>query len=825
MDYDFSTNEKFNKYLKDPSLLAYAKGLRDHESGSDSMSGKVNYGAKGDNGHSFGAYQFNKPMEEGSRWSATAKKYTGNAKLPMTPKNQDAIALLALGDDKYELGLTPQQLASKWNSGNPDRYLDTNTKGVNNSQGGYSYDVKKHNDAVMANYQKYAQQVLQQQQSPTAGAPVVTADGRQVPLRTERERIAYERQVAKTGNQNIFDNPMNKIDKSAIPTQGFGNKLRRTGVYIVNGINDVGIGLARGATALGDLALTGVNAATGGELMDNAAYEFGTAARKEKTSRLLRGKNFGQKVGRTVFDLGVGAVSGNAVAPLGNAIRGSQAVGALANTGRVGSTAARLLPGTVENIAQGVAMNAAQGQDITPGTVAFDAGGFWVLDGLGNVAARSGILGKGLKNSMYKKAEDSLFKSASTDPRARQALEKDLANMEANWNAPETVTEIRKLDNFDQTAARAAKYSGETTPTSIFKFFAEYIPENIQKTLIGANGEFDPAQIKTYIEKEVVPGHYKRITQVAKSLDSVTPVNTDELIALAPNEVANITSLKYSKGDSLKRIQSFLRTRLGSNPSFSEIVNILAQPNSSLAGGTIKPEEVKALKNILEDYLYSKVKGTRNEEFFRKSFAEIHKASAAKLLFQAKNNKNIPGMPSAYLTKMVGMMFGSGMTFNPVGAAVGAAASDTLRAKAARVFGTAKFAQQAKMKVAKKLGILKDPKAELQALADGLTVGNPNKYTGKLLLPEGNPADVNLSEVNNAPIKSGRAIPMGQGTSGFMGDTQPTVRPRRSSDKNIVAKKRRFQDKVRKSAEKVIDVKAEEVRPKKVKTRVFKSKQ
>lgn len=133
----------------DPSIIALTKAIGHQESGGD-------YTKVGDNGHSVGAYQWNNPtpLKKGE----VPKNFTSYASdvgadgSDFSPENQDRVAYKTVEKWGKE-GLTPAQIASKWNSGSPDAYK-TAKPGYNAEQG-VNYDVKSYVDNVAKYYQQY----------------------------------------------------------------------------------------------------------------------------------------------------------------------------------------------------------------------------------------------------------------------------------------------------------------------------------------------------------------------------------------------------------------------------------------------------------------------------------------------------------------------------------------------------------------------------------------------------------------------------------------------------------------------------------------------
>lgn len=133
----------------DPSIVALAKAIGHQESG-----GK--YDKIGDNGHSKGAYQWNSktPLKEGeipANFRSYAHEVGANTE-DFSPANQDRVAYKTI--EKWgKQGLTPAQIASKWNSGAPDTYK-TAKPGYNKEQG-VNYDVKSYVENVAKYYEQF----------------------------------------------------------------------------------------------------------------------------------------------------------------------------------------------------------------------------------------------------------------------------------------------------------------------------------------------------------------------------------------------------------------------------------------------------------------------------------------------------------------------------------------------------------------------------------------------------------------------------------------------------------------------------------------------
>lgn len=122
----------------DPEAKNLAIAIRQTESGG-------NFQAKGKSGE-YGAYQFTEPT-----WNTYAKKHGVNVPLTQaTPEQQNEVAYKQIKEWKDQ-GMNVGQIASMWNSGKSDAYLDTDYKGVNKK--GVNYDVPAYAKSVATAYQ------------------------------------------------------------------------------------------------------------------------------------------------------------------------------------------------------------------------------------------------------------------------------------------------------------------------------------------------------------------------------------------------------------------------------------------------------------------------------------------------------------------------------------------------------------------------------------------------------------------------------------------------------------------------------------------------
>lgn len=118
-----------------PQALALARAIRQHESGGD-------YARKGAS-KEYGAYQWTPDT-----WKAHAKEVLGDENADITnPTNQNKVAYTIIEKD-LKKGLTPAQVAAKWNSGSPTGW--ENKRGTN--EFGVKYDVPAYVNSVGKNY-------------------------------------------------------------------------------------------------------------------------------------------------------------------------------------------------------------------------------------------------------------------------------------------------------------------------------------------------------------------------------------------------------------------------------------------------------------------------------------------------------------------------------------------------------------------------------------------------------------------------------------------------------------------------------------------------
>lgn len=129
----------------DPEAVNLAKAIRQTESGG-------NFKAKGKSGE-YGAYQW-----EPNTWTNEAKAAGITAPLDQaTPEQQNEVAYKKIESLKSQ-GYNPAQIASEWNSGEPDAYTGEFSNGhpsIGKNAEGVDYNVPDYVNKVTSTYQKF----------------------------------------------------------------------------------------------------------------------------------------------------------------------------------------------------------------------------------------------------------------------------------------------------------------------------------------------------------------------------------------------------------------------------------------------------------------------------------------------------------------------------------------------------------------------------------------------------------------------------------------------------------------------------------------------
>lgn len=218
----------------DMGAINLAKAIRQKESGG-------NFNAKGDNGTSSGAYQWQQ-----ATWKEHARTVLGDANAPMTPENQNAVAYGMVKKWKDE-GLTVPEIASKWNTGQAtgwEKKVGTTTLGGKELK----YDAPSYVIGVTELYQKYKSETQDtQSQEDTVNTVLSNYKQKQASEQTTKEK-AYQDIMSKYTNNPLVQN----IDQAY--TSGFEKTGKGIG-NIVEGaknfdIQQFGRGVLGGASGV-----------------------------------------------------------------------------------------------------------------------------------------------------------------------------------------------------------------------------------------------------------------------------------------------------------------------------------------------------------------------------------------------------------------------------------------------------------------------------------------------------------------------------------------------------------------------------------------------
>lgn len=128
--------------MLDEQVIALAKAIRQYETGNRPVSGAT--------GELVSRYQFLP-----STWSELANRILGDSNAPLTLENENKVAYTRILEWKNQ-GYNPGQIASLWNSGDPDMYAKGN-QGIGQSSANpdIQFNVPKYVKGVYDLYQQY----------------------------------------------------------------------------------------------------------------------------------------------------------------------------------------------------------------------------------------------------------------------------------------------------------------------------------------------------------------------------------------------------------------------------------------------------------------------------------------------------------------------------------------------------------------------------------------------------------------------------------------------------------------------------------------------
>lgn len=348
-----------NPTQADPAVVALMNGMKMQEGG-----GKIDYNAIGDQGTAAGAGQWSNqpngkpvPLAQGqipSNFISEAKQY-GLDPTDFSPENQNKVLYAEIATGK-QAGLSPEQILSQHNSGEPNKYLSTNSSG-NGPVG--AYNVASYVQKAMGYAQKYAQ------------ANTAYASGGQDTTQTPPQTPASP--VAPSVSGFIG----NAVNSAGTLLGGLGNALMHP-INTVTNLASTVAGAGESATnALGITHINNQDTQNFGNLVSNYAQKYGGNSIDEVV----------QNIGKTLYTDPVGAaldlstVLDGAGAALGAAGKVADVAKAteLANTSDFISTANGILksgdpaaikalqtPGTLTKIANAVQTAAQYTNPIAP---------------------------------------------------------------------------------------------------------------------------------------------------------------------------------------------------------------------------------------------------------------------------------------------------------------------------------------------------------------------------------------------------------------------------------------------------------------------------
>lgn len=242
----------------DSQAVNLAKAIRQTESGGD-------FTASGKSGE-YGAYQYTEPTWEKDSVAA-------GVKVPLkqsTREQQNQVAYTKIKSLKDQ-GYNPGQIASIWNSGNPEAYKDSTYKGTNKS--GVHFDVPAYAESVAKAYQtlKTGGQVGVDPQNPSSVAAPQTQPQEQPQeqgLGSQLEGRAKDALGAITEGVTGKINPISGILQTAGAGAGAVGDVVGAGLGLIPGVKKAEQLLGKG---IGKLASTGVGQKVVGGAQDFAA--------------------------------------------------------------------------------------------------------------------------------------------------------------------------------------------------------------------------------------------------------------------------------------------------------------------------------------------------------------------------------------------------------------------------------------------------------------------------------------------------------------------------------------------------------------------------
>jgi hypothetical protein len=306
----------------DPQAVNMAKAIRQTESGG-------NFTATGKSGE-YGAYQYTEPT-----WQKDSAAVGVNVPLKSaTPEQQNEVAYKTIKGLK-DKGYNPGQIASIWNSGKPDAYLDPTYTGTNKY--GAKYDVAAYAHSVANAYQAIknggSAGIDPNNPSSTANPQATGSQGGGLSVLPNLGGIGGELSKNITGRFNDLSTAATTANQGGVGHVASG--ILQAGGAIAGGVGDVvnaGLQLIPGVQAgeqllgkgIGKLASTDTGQKVLGAYNDFAqthpelAKDIGAGINVLAAIPLLRGLGIAKSA---IADVGVNALRGKLTTAAGTEIR------------------------------------------------------------------------------------------------------------------------------------------------------------------------------------------------------------------------------------------------------------------------------------------------------------------------------------------------------------------------------------------------------------------------------------------------------------------------------------------------------------------------
>lgn len=354
-------------------------------------------------------------------------------------------------------------------------------------------------------------------------------------------------------------------------------------------------GFGKGVAELGNLAATTANFATGNQLINDPRYQFGTASRKV-VSEGLKGKNAGEKVGRTIFDIaslfaGEGAVNlgvkGLSKAPLiGDVLTKASTAAKLAEfTGKRAVTrfAGSVAPKIASNVAQGALFAAQRGDRLTPGNVIADT----LFASVPGVSRLVGITNAKVSEKTANELKDFITKNPQYKKQLVEAASKG-------------------IDKAGEQLSKISGLKGALKANDSYNYIADNINDN--KEVFGG---LEPAKsvgshiirtVNNFLDSKLVADGNVQTSDIMRSLDEFNQSGYDgaRKVLSAINEPVNTASILHriesspifrdlSQSD-VKSAENYLTDNLIRDPDARSLGNIAITPIYDIAskvGGNV----------------------------------------------------------------------------------------------------------------------------------------------------------------------------------------------------------------------------------------------